>query len=50
MPSRWFAMYYNLVRVHKTLRMMPAMAAGTTSPLWEIGEVIDVLEFWEVSQ
>ena len=31
-----FTTYYNFVRVHKTLRMTPAMAAGVTDRLWEI--------------
>jgi len=39
-----FALYYNLVRVHKTLRMTPGMAAGVTKRLWEISDVVDVLE------
>ena len=43
-----FAMYYNFVRIHKTLRTTPAMAAGVTSRLWEIGDIVDVLEAWEV--
>ena len=42
-----FAMYYNFVRIHKTLRTTPAMAAGVTSRLWEIGDIVDVLEAWE---
>jgi hypothetical protein len=42
-----FAMYYNFVRIHKTLRTTPAMAAGITSRLWEIGDIVDVLEAWE---
>jgi len=42
-----FAMYYNFVRIHKTLRTTPAMAAGVTDRLWEIGDVVDVLEAWE---
>ena len=42
-----FAMYYNFVRIHKTLKVTPAMAAGVTSQLWEIGNVVDVLEAWE---
>ena len=29
-------MYYNFVRIHKTLRVTPAMAAGVTDKLWEI--------------
>ena len=42
-----FAMYYNFVRIHKTLRTTPAMAAGVTSRLWEIGDIVGVLEAWE---
>lgn len=45
-----FAMYYNFVRVHKTLRTTPAMAAGVTSRLWEIGDIVDVLEAWEAAE
>jgi IS1 family transposase len=44
-----FALYYNFVRVHKTLRMTPAMAAGVTKRLWEIGDVVDMLEAWEAT-
>ena len=32
-----FTTYYNFVRIHKTLRVTPAMAAGVTDRLWEIG-------------
>jgi hypothetical protein len=42
-----FAMYYDFVRIHKTLRTTPAMAAGVTSRLWEIGDIVGVLEAWE---
>jgi len=44
-----FAMYYNFVRIHKTLRTTPAMAAGVTTRLWEIGDIVDVLEAWEAT-
>jgi hypothetical protein len=37
-------MYYNFVRIHKTLRVTPAMAAGVTDKLWEISSVIAMLE------
>ena len=40
-------LYYNFVRVHKTLRTTPAMAAGITKRLWDMGNVVDVLEAWE---
>ena len=41
------AMYYNFVRIHKTLRVTPAMAAGVTQKLWEIGDIVKVIEEWE---
>lgn len=40
-----FFMHYNFVRVHKTLRMSPAMAAGVVDTLWsmeDIAQRIDV--------
>lgn len=39
-----FATYYNFVRIHKTLRMSPAMAAGVTYRLWEIGDIVALVE------
>jgi hypothetical protein len=43
-----FAMYYNFVRIHKTLRTTPAMAANIMKRLWEIGDIVDVLEAWKL--
>jgi hypothetical protein len=37
-------MWYNFVKVHQTLRMSPAMAAGVTDRLWEAEDVIALLE------
>jgi IS1 family transposase len=37
-------MYYNFVRIHKTLRVTPAMAAGVTDKLWEIGDIAKLVE------
>ena len=33
--------HYNFVRVHKTLRTSPAMAAGVSPTLWDMGELVD---------
>jgi hypothetical protein len=44
-----FAMYYNFVRIHKTLRVTPGMAAGVTEKLWEIDDVVEVLKEWETN-
>lgn len=40
-------MFYNFVRVHQTLKISPAMAAGITDRLWEISDIVQVLEDWE---
>jgi len=40
-------LYYNFVRIHKTLKTTPAMAAGVTSRLWEVSDIVNVLEAWE---
>ena len=32
--------HYNFVRVHRTLRVTPAMAAGITDHVWEYGELL----------
>jgi hypothetical protein len=42
-------LYYNFVRLHHTLRATPAVAAGVTKRLWEMGDVVDVLEARESS-
>jgi IS1 family transposase len=39
-----FTTYYNFVRIHKTLRVTPAMAAGVTDRLWEIGDIVALVE------
>lgn len=39
--------YYNFVRVHQTLRMSPAMAAGVTDRLFSISDVVRLLEEYE---
>jgi len=37
-------MYYNFVRIHKTTRMTPAMKAGVTDRLWEIGDMLNLID------
>jgi hypothetical protein len=45
-----FAMYNNFVRIHRTLRMTPAMAAGVTDRLWEIGDIVALVEAEEAKK
>ena len=49
MMSIYF-MHYNFVRIHQTLRVTPAMAAGVTPKLWEMSDLVKVLEDREASQ
>ena len=35
-----YFVFYNFTRIHKTLRMSPAMAAGITDRLWSLDDVI----------
>jgi IS1 family transposase len=43
-------LYYNFVRIHKTLKVPPAMAAGVTDRLWEVPDIVNVLEAYETKQ
>jgi hypothetical protein len=40
---------YNYVRIHRTLKTTPAMADGVTDRLWEVADVVSVLESWEAA-
>ena len=44
------SMYYNFVRLHQTLKVSPAMAAGVTGRLWEMVDVVDVLDAFEAKR
>lgn len=41
------SMHYNLVRIHRTLRVTPAMQAGLTNRVWGIEDIIGLLEIAE---
>ncbi|MEP7009338.1 MAG: IS1 family transposase [Acidobacteriota bacterium] len=36
-----FFAYYNLVKIHRSVRMTPAMNAGLTRNLWSMGDLLD---------
>jgi len=37
----WFA-FYNFCRVHKSIRMTPAMAAGISDHIWSVRELLEI--------
>ncbi|MGN6369101.1 MAG: IS1 family transposase [Phycisphaerae bacterium] len=43
-------MYYNFARIHQTLKVTPAMAAGVTDHLWEIKDIVSLLDGQAVPQ
>ena len=38
---------YNFIKIHRSLRMSPAMAAGVTNRLWEVS---DLVALWEAEE
>jgi IS1 family transposase len=34
---------YNFIKIHSSLRMTPAMAAGVTTKLWDVADLVDLL-------
>jgi IS1 family transposase len=39
-----YFVWYNFVRIYKTLRVTPAMAAGVTDRLWEMKDIVDLID------
>jgi hypothetical protein len=38
---------YNFIKIHGTLRMSPAMAAGVTNKLWEVSDLVALWKEYE---
>ncbi len=38
-----FAMHYNFCKLHKTIRVTPAMEAGLADHVWEIEELLALI-------
>ena len=45
-----YFMHYNFVRIHQTLRCTPAMQAGMTDRLWDLSDIVAVVDEWEANQ
>ncbi len=45
-----YFMHYNFVRIHTTLRVSPAMAAGVSKTLWSMMDVVRIVDEWEIAQ
>ncbi len=45
-----YFMFFNFVRIHKTLKMTPAMAAGIETRLWDMNDLAKLVEDWQLAQ
>jgi hypothetical protein len=39
-----YFMYYNFCRIHQTLRITPAMEAGISDHVWEVEEILSMMD------
>lgn len=39
-----YTVWYNFIKMHKTLRMTPAMAAGVTDKLWSMDDLVAMMD------
>ena len=45
-----YFMHDNFAGIHQPLKVTPAMAPGITSKLWEMSNMVEVLEDWEAKR
>jgi hypothetical protein len=38
-----YSVWYNFCRIHKTLKVAPAMAAGVTDKLWNMEDIVALI-------
>ena len=43
-------MHYNFCRIHQTLRVTPAMEAGVTDRLWDMSDIVELIEEREANR
>ncbi len=44
-----YTTWYNFARINQAVRMSPAMACGLEQRLWDIGDIVKLVEQWEAS-
>ncbi len=42
--------HYKFDRIHQSLRVIPAMAAGVTDRLWEMTDIVRIVDEWEAAK
>jgi IS1 family transposase len=41
-----YTLFYNFIRIHKSLRVTPAMAAGITDKLWSFEDLVERIDYY----
>jgi hypothetical protein len=44
-----YTCWYSFARVNSAVRMSPAMAASLETRLWDIGDIVKLIEEWETA-
>lgn len=44
-----YTTWYNFARIDSAVRMSSAMACGLEKRLWDIGDIVKLVEDWEIS-
>ena len=39
-----YTIWYNFARINRAVRMSPAMASGLTDRLWDVGDIVALIE------
>jgi len=39
-----YTVWYNFVKMHKTLKMTPALAAGVSDRLWSVEDIVALID------
>lgn len=42
--------YYNFCKIHSSLKITPAMKAGVVHELWDVVDIVRIIEIWEEKQ
>ena len=45
-----YTCWYNFARINSTVRMSPAMACGLEQRLWDVADIVKLIEDWETAQ
>jgi hypothetical protein len=45
-----YTVFYNWTKIHKTTRVTPAMAAGLTGHVWDMADVVAMIEEREMAE